>query len=85
MGVDDIITLEDGKEYILLFKSVVENINYYLGVEAINNEPTDHYEIFREFIENGESSVEEVSDPALLEKLLDDFEEQFDNESKGEA
>ena len=85
MGVDDIITLDDGKEYILLFKSSEGNDNYFLGVEAVNNEPTENYEVFKEIIENGESLVEEVTDEALLEKLLDDFEEQFDNESQEEA
>ena len=82
MGVDDIITLDDGKEYILLFKSVDGNDNYFLGVESINNEPTDNYEVFKEVLENGESSVEEVTDEVLLEKLLDDFEDQFDNEEE---
>lgn len=82
MNVDDLITLDDGKEYILLFKSVDGNDNYFLGVEAVNNEPTENYEVFKEIVENGESSVEEVTDEALLEKLLDDFEDQFDNEEE---
>ena len=84
MNVDDIITLDDGKEYIILFKSIDGGINYYLGVECASNEPTDHYEIFKEMINNGETFVEEVTDSALLEKLLDDFENQFDKENVGE-
>ena len=81
MGVDEIITLDDGKEYILLFESVDGNDKYFLGVEAINNEPSDHYEVFKQIFENNEYYVEEVEDQELLEKLLDDFEEKFDNEA----
>ena len=81
MSVDEIITLEDGKEYILLLESVVDNANYFLGVEAINNEPSDHYEVFKQVFENNEYSVEEVTDKDLLDRLLADFEEKFDIEN----
>lgn len=78
MGVDEIITLEDGKEYILLLESVQEGEKYFLAVEAVNNEPTDKYEIFKEIIIDGELSVEEVVDEDLRLKLLDDLENQYD-------
>lgn len=85
MGVDDIITLEDGKEFLLLLDTVNDGVKYYLAVECINNEPSDHFEVFKEVTENGETSVEEIEDGALLEKLLDDFEEKFDDsETEGE-
>ena len=82
MGVDDIITLDDGKEYILLLESVDGADTYFLAVEAVNNEPTDHYEVFKQVLENDEYSVEEVENQELLEKLLDDFEDKFDQESE---
>lgn len=85
MGVDDIITLEDGKEFLLLLDAVNDGVKYYLAVECVNNEPSDHFEVFKEVTENGETSVEEIEDGALLEKLLDDFEEKFDDsETEGE-
>lgn len=85
MGVDDIITLEDGKEFLLLLDTVNDDVKYYLAVECVNNEPSDHFEVFKEVTENGETSVEEIEDGALLEKLLDDFEEKFDDsETEGE-
>lgn len=85
MGVDDIITLEDGKEFLLLLDTVNDGVKYYLAVECVNNEPSDHFEVFKEVTENGETSVEEIEDGALLEKLLDDFEEKFDDsETEGE-
>lgn len=78
MGVDEIITLEDGKEFILLTETVVEGDKYFMAVEAINDEPTENYELFKQVVENGELSVEEVVDEGLRLKLLDEFEEQID-------
>lgn len=78
MGVDEIITLEDGKEFILLTETVLEGEKYFMAVEAIDNEPSEHYEIFKQVVENGELSVEEVLDDNIKLKLLDEFEEQID-------
>ena len=78
MGVDEIITLEDGKEFILLSESDQDGYKYFLAVESINNEPTDNYELFKEVIENGELSVEEVDNKLLQEQLIDDFEKQYE-------
>ena len=78
MGVDEIITLEDGKEYILLLESIQNGEKYFLAVEAIDNAPTDKYEIFKEIIIDGEISVEEVIDEELRAKLLEDLENQYD-------
>ena len=78
MGIDEIITLEDGKEYVLLTQSIQDGEKYFLAVEAVNNVPTDNYELFKEVIENGELSVEEVVDDALRLRLIDDFEAQYD-------
>lgn len=78
MGVDEIITLEDGKEYILLIESIQAGEKYFLAVEAVNNVPTDNYELFKEVVENGELSVEEVVDEELRLKLIDDLENQYD-------
>lgn len=85
MNVDEVITLEDGKEYVLLLDSMVNGNRYFLAVEIINNVPTENYELFREIIEGAEISVEQVEDSALQEKLINDFENQFEaNEDKEE-
>ncbi|MBQ6840683.1 MAG: hypothetical protein IJO63_01015 [Bacilli bacterium] len=78
MGIDEIITLEDGKEYILLTQSIQDGEKYFLAVEAVNEVPTENYELFKEVIENGELSVEEVVDEALRLRLIDDLEAQYD-------
>ncbi|MBE6148389.1 MAG: hypothetical protein E7167_02715 [Firmicutes bacterium] len=78
MGVDEIITLEDGKEYILLLESIQDGEKYFLAVEAVDNAPTENFEIFKEIIIDGELSVEEVIDEELRTKLIDDLENQYD-------
>lgn len=78
MGVDEIITLEDGKEYILLLSTVEEGEKYFLAVEALNEMPTDNYEIFKEVVEDGELSVEEVVDEELRLRLIDTLNQQYD-------
>lgn len=78
MGVDEIITLDDGKEFILLTETVLEGDKYFMAVEAVNEVPTEHYELFKQIVENGELSVEEVVDEKIRLQLLDIFEDQID-------
>lgn len=78
MGIDEVITLEDGKEYVLLLTTNLDGNKYFLAAEVINNEPSEKYEIFKELIVNNEFSVEQVLDTKLTEKLMEDFEDQFD-------
>lgn len=79
MGIDELITLEDGKAYILLLKSQLNGENYFLAALSENNEPTDNYLVFKEVVENGEISVEEVDDKDILIKLSEDFDKQVEN------
>lgn len=78
MGVDEIITLEDGKEYILLLESRQDDGKYFLAVEAVNDAPTDHYELLKEIVIDGELSVEEVVDEDAKQRLIEDLENQYD-------
>ena len=80
MSVDEIITLDDNKEYILLFETVQNENKYFLAVEAINEEPSEKYTIFKEINENNEICVEEVEDKALVDELIDIFEQLYDEE-----
>lgn len=84
MGVDEVITLEDGKEYILLLSTVQEEQKYFLAAEVVNNEPTDKYLLFKELIINNEFSVEEIQDDKLQNKLIADFQAQYDAEMENE-
>ena len=78
MGVDEIITLEDGKEFILLAETMLEGEKYFMAVEAVDNKPSENYALFKQVIENNELSVEEVEEDDIKLQLLDLFEEQID-------
>ena len=80
MNVDEIITLDDNKEYILLSKTVHNNDKYFLAVEAVKDKPTNNYVIFKEINENGEFFVEEIVDKTLIDTLVDIFEQLYDEE-----
>ncbi len=78
MNIDEIITLDDGKEYLLLFKSNLNNENYYLASEFVNEQPTENYEVIKEVNNNGEIWVEMIDDSELQDQLLDAFEAEID-------
>lgn len=84
MGVDEIITLENGKEYVLLLATMQDNQKYFLASEMLNNESTENYKLFKELIINNEFSVEEIIDEKLQEKLIADFEAQYEAEVDNE-
>lgn len=79
MGVDEIITLEDGSEYILLLSSMQDNGKYFLASKFVNEAPTEDYELFKELVIDNEFAVEKVEDEALENKLIQDFESQIDS------
>ena len=78
MGIDEIITLEDGSEYILLLSTEQEGAKYFLASKYVNEAPTDSYELFKELIIDNEFAVEQVEDDALEAKLIEEFENQID-------
>lgn len=78
MGVDEVITLDDGKEYVLLLSTNVDGEKYFLASEVVDNAPTTSYELFKELIIDNEFSVEQVVDEKLEEKLIEDFEAQVE-------
>ena len=78
MGIDEIITLEDGSEYILLLSTEHEGEKYFLASKYINEKPSDEYELFKELIIDNEYAVEQVEDETLEAKLIEEFENQVD-------
>ena len=70
MNIEDIITLEDNKEYLIL--DIIElNKERFLYFVEIDEEvmPKQEYKYLKEIIENGEVFTEEVKDKDLLEAL----------------
>ena len=72
MKKDTIITLENGKDYILLDSTIQEGKNYFFAVEYKKNEnkATNNYKFFEE-IKNGEDIyIQEVIDENITKLLL---------------
>lgn len=70
MQVEDVITLDNNKNYLLIEKVEFENSFYFLGVEVKEDEIFyNHYIFFKEVEENGELYVDEINDEDLLKKL----------------
>lgn len=73
MKEQDVITLDDGKEYLLLDELKYENKKYFFSVEIDEKGVTqeDKGGIFLKATkENNEEYVEVVESPILLEKLF---------------
>lgn len=85
MNIDDIITLEDNVEYMVL--DVVElNQEKYLYCIEIDSEerPKQEYKYFKEVIEDGMLYTEEVEDPNILETIISMFTMNYINDVKNE-
>lgn len=81
MREDTVITLEDGKEYLLLLESETTKESYFLAVVLdANNNPTTTYAVLEEVDKDGELYVEKVNDPIILNQLLADYRAQRDSE-----
>ena len=78
MEVNQIITLEDGKEYLVLLENEITSGDYFLTVEIKNNKQTYNYKVLKSVINKDGNFVEEVQDKKLLSNLLIDYKLQFD-------
>lgn len=82
MNIEDIITLEDNKEYIIL--DIVEiNQEKYLYCVGIDKDerPTDEYKYFKEVVENGDTFLEKVEDEKVLKTIITLFTNDYLNDS----
>lgn len=79
MNVDEIIELENNQSYLLLLDSTIENTKYFLAVRLNEeDEPTSDYIVIKEIIENGETYTQKVTDPIILSKLINDYQEDYE-------
>lgn len=62
------MTLEDGRKYVVIKQAVYKNDNYYVAARLTEDEQDvqEEYKIFHEIIVEGETRVEEVSDPKVF-------------------
>ena len=70
MEIEDIITLEQDIEYLILDKVELDNNNYLYAVLIDSEEnPLDEYVYLKEINENNEMYVEEVVNEEIKDKL----------------
>lgn len=70
MNIDDIITLEDNVEYIVLDTAELNHEKYLYCVSIDGEEmPTDEYKYFKEVNENGALYTEEVENQDIIEAI----------------
>ena len=81
MKVDEVVTLANGKNYLLLLNSELTDENYFLSVLLdSNNEPTDEYVVLKEIEKEGETYCQKVDDPLILNELISDYKIQYNDE-----
>lgn len=77
MNVNDIIVLENNKNYLLLLDTIIKADKYYLAVELDNNEnPTNNYVVVREEKEGNDIYMEITEDPYIYSELIKMHSEQ---------
>lgn len=72
--VGNIVTLENGKEYLLLEELKKEETRYIYALRTLEDESlTDEYLIFEAIIDGEEEFLKIVNDKELYDELLDEF------------
>ncbi len=81
MNVNDCINLENGKSYLLLMESTINNTSYFLAVGINKDEqPTQEYLVLQRIVENNEEYVIPINNPIILSTLINEFKEDYDDE-----
>ena len=81
MKVDTVVTLANGKNYLLLLESDIQDEDYFLSVLLDeNNEPTDEYIVLKEINKNGKTYVKKETKLIILKQLLDNYRMQYQDE-----
>lgn len=81
MKIDTVVTLANGKNYLLLLDDDFMNEDYFLSVLLdSNNEPTDEYAVLKEINKDGEIYTQKINNPVILSQLLADYQVQYQDE-----
>lgn len=83
MNIDDIITLTNNDEYLILDVINLDENKYLYCVKIDKDEnPMDIYLYLKAIEENGENFVEYIKDDDILSRVTASFAENFVKESK---
>lgn len=76
--VDNIVMLEDGKQYVILDEKELDSVKYYYGLRLDDNEePTDMYLFFKESRYDDDIYLTPVEDENIKKILLTAFTVNF--------
>lgn len=81
MKVDEVVTLANNKNYLLLLNSELTEENYFLSVLLDSNgEPTDDYAVLKEIVKDGKTYCQKINNPTILNELIEDYKIQYNDE-----
>ncbi len=69
--INKIMTLKDGKKYIVLNQAIYKETNYFFVVRITENENdvTDEFRIIEEVLKDGKRYIRNVVDKKMIELL----------------
>ena len=67
--IDKIITLKNGKEYVIIDKCSYYNEDYYFACELLNKEPTENFKILQIYEKNQKKVVKLIKDNEIIKKV----------------
>jgi len=74
MKKEDVIVLEDNKEYVILDVANINNEEYIYCVGLDSDEmPTENYAFLKSIKENDENYLEEITDEKILTSVISVF------------
>ena len=72
--VGNIVTLDNGTEYLLLEELEKLGTRYVYAVRVLEDEtPTDEYLIFEAIVNDGEEYLKVIEEKVLYDELVEDF------------
>lgn len=76
--LDKIVELENGKKYVILEETSLENVKYYFGLKLDRNEePTNNYLFFEEYKDGSDIFLTPIEDDKMKGLLLTAFTVNF--------
>ena len=84
MKIDQVVTLANDKDYLLLLESENTEERYFLSVLLKDNEPTQEYAVLKEVIQDGEMYCQKINNPVVLNQLLEDYQVQYNEMYKAD-
>lgn len=80
MEIDKVVTLKNGKKYLILLESELYEDGYFLANVLDEDErPTNDYAILQDIEKEGRHFVKKVDDPMILNELLADYMSQYED------